>query len=120
MKNGRVAKWQGNKVTLPLCNSATFATLGHSSRFLSRLCPRIPQLTERKREALIRIGQHRINREIADLLILSEKTIRNHVANIFTKLQVADRTEAILLARDAGLSSSPPPVAPHQQSRIPI
>ena len=62
-----------------------------------------PELTEREREILALIGQHRTNREIADLLILSEKTVRNHVSNIFTKLQVADRTQAILRARDAGL-----------------
>ena len=62
-----------------------------------------PELTEREREILTLIAQHRTNREIADLLVLSEKTVRNHVSNIFTKLQVADRTQAILRARDAGL-----------------
>lgn len=62
-----------------------------------------PELTEREREILSLIGQHRTNREIADLLVLNEKTVRNHVSNIFTKLQVADRTQAILRARDAGL-----------------
>jgi DNA-binding NarL/FixJ family response regulator len=36
--------------------------------------------------------------------VLSSKTVRNHVSNIFAKLQVADRAEAILRARDAGLS----------------
>lgn len=62
-----------------------------------------PELTEREREILTLIAQQRTNREIAELLILNEKTIRNHVSNIFTKLQVADRTQAILRARDAGL-----------------
>jgi DNA-binding NarL/FixJ family response regulator len=62
-----------------------------------------PELTEREREILTLIAQHRTNQEIADLLILSEKTVRNHVSNIFTKLQVADRAQAILRARDAGI-----------------
>jgi len=45
------------------------------------------------------------NRAIADRLLLSEKTVRNHVSNIFSKLQVADRAEAIVRARDAGLGN---------------
>jgi DNA-binding NarL/FixJ family response regulator len=40
---------------------------------------------------------------LAIRLVLSMKTVRNHVSNIFTKLQVADRTQAILRARDAGM-----------------
>ncbi len=62
-----------------------------------------PDLTEREREILTLIAQECTNGEIADLLVLSEKTVRNHVSNIFTKLQVADRTQAILRARDAGI-----------------
>jgi DNA-binding NarL/FixJ family response regulator len=48
-------------------------------------------------------AQHRINPEIARQLGLSVKTVRNHVSNIFTNLQVAGRAEAIIQARDAGL-----------------
>jgi DNA-binding NarL/FixJ family response regulator len=62
-----------------------------------------PELTEREQEILNLIAQHRTNQEIAERLMLSQKTIRNHVSNIFTKLQVADRAEAIIRARDAGL-----------------
>jgi DNA-binding NarL/FixJ family response regulator len=62
-----------------------------------------PELTEREREILGLVAQHLTNQEIADRLVLSEKTIRNHVSNIFTKLQVADRAEAIIRAREAGL-----------------
>jgi DNA-binding NarL/FixJ family response regulator len=43
------------------------------------------------------------NRDISNDLALSPKTVRNHVSNIFTKLQVADRAQAIVRARDAGL-----------------
>jgi DNA-binding NarL/FixJ family response regulator len=62
-----------------------------------------PELTEREREVLAFLAHNHSNPEIADRLGLSEKTVRNHVSNICTKLQVADRTQAILRARDAGL-----------------
>jgi DNA-binding NarL/FixJ family response regulator len=63
-----------------------------------------PELTEREREVLTLIAQGRGNMEIADRLGLSEKTVRNHVSNIFNKLQVADRAHAIVKAREAGLA----------------
>lgn len=62
-----------------------------------------PELTDREREILTLIAQGRTNAEIAETLVLSAKTVRNHITNIFAKLQVADRTQAILRARDAGL-----------------
>jgi DNA-binding NarL/FixJ family response regulator len=62
-----------------------------------------PELTEREREILDLIAQHHTNIEIADRLSLSPKTVRNHVSNIFTKLQVIDRAQAIIRAREAGL-----------------
>lgn len=62
-----------------------------------------PELTDREQEILQLIAQHRTNQEIAQQLQISPKTVRNHVSNIFAKLQVADRAEAILRARDAGL-----------------
>jgi DNA-binding NarL/FixJ family response regulator len=62
-----------------------------------------PELTDREREILELIARHQTNPEIARLLHLSQKTVRNHVSNIFTKLQVADRAQAILRAREAGL-----------------
>ncbi len=62
-----------------------------------------PELTEREREILAHIAQGRSNSDIAQRLFLSPKTIANHVSNIFSKLQVADRAEAIIRARDAGL-----------------
>ncbi len=62
-----------------------------------------PKLTEREREILTLIAQGYTNTAIADQLVLSPKTVRNHVSNIFSKLQVADRAEAIIRARDAGL-----------------
>ena len=62
-----------------------------------------PELTEREREILTMIAQGDTNTDIADKLVISLKTVRNHVSNIFNKLQVADRTQAALRARQAGL-----------------
>lgn len=68
------------------------------------LSPQIfPELTEREREILDLIAQGNNNNEIARKLSLSLKTIANHVSNIFSKLQVADRAQAIVRAREAGL-----------------
>ena len=62
-----------------------------------------PQLTDREHEVLRLIAQGYTNSAIAEQLTISPKTVRNHVSNIFTKLQVASRAEAIIQARDAGL-----------------
>ena len=62
-----------------------------------------PELTAREAEVLDLIAQGWKNAEIARRLYLSQKTVRNHVSNIFLKLQVADRAQAIVKAREAGL-----------------
>jgi DNA-binding NarL/FixJ family response regulator len=62
-----------------------------------------PTLTEREREILNLIAQGHPNPSIARQLHLSTKTVGNYVSNIFTKLRVADRTQAIIRAREAGL-----------------
>jgi DNA-binding NarL/FixJ family response regulator len=62
-----------------------------------------PELTDREDEVLELIARGLANRMIAAQLGISDKTVRNHVANIFNKLQVADRGQAIIRARDAGL-----------------
>jgi DNA-binding NarL/FixJ family response regulator len=63
----------------------------------------LPELTEREREILGLMARHYANPEIAQQLGLSVKTISNHISSIFNKLQVADRAEAILRARQAGV-----------------
>jgi DNA-binding NarL/FixJ family response regulator len=65
-----------------------------------------PQLTEREVEVLGLLAERRTNAEIAAKLFLSQKTVRNYVSGIFDKLQVADRAEARLVARAAGLGRS--------------
>jgi DNA-binding NarL/FixJ family response regulator len=64
-----------------------------------------PELTEREREVLRLLAQGQTNQEIAANLAISNKTVRNHLSNIFSKLQVADRVQAIIRARDAGLGT---------------
>lgn len=65
--------------------------------------PVFPELSDREREILDLMAQGRSNSEIASRLVLSPKTVRNHVSNVLNKLQVADRTEAAIRAREAGL-----------------
>jgi len=65
-----------------------------------------PTLTDRERDILHLLAQGKANAAIATELSLSVKTIANNVSNIFGKLQVADRSEAIVLAREAGLGSN--------------
>ena len=79
-----------------------FASLDASSR--SAAPPQaFPELTDREREVLDLIAQGHNNAAIAERLSISLKTASNHVSNIFSKLQVADRAQAIVRAREAGL-----------------
>jgi len=68
-----------------------------------------PELTDREREILDLIARGLNNAQITERLGLSPKTVRNHVSNIFSKLQVADRGQAIVRARQAGLGGERPP-----------
>ncbi|MFT4415342.1 response regulator [Fredinandcohnia humi] len=65
----------------------------------------LSELTAREREILDLIARGYKNAEIAENLFLSPSTVRNHITNILSKLQVADRAEAIQKAKDAGLGS---------------
>jgi DNA-binding NarL/FixJ family response regulator len=71
-----------------------------------------PELTEREREILELVASGANNTSIARRLFVSEKTVRNNVSNIFTKLHVADRSEAIVKAREAGLGGGSEPGGP--------
>ncbi len=66
-----------------------------------------PQLTQREQEVLELLARGKRNATIANELFLSERTVRNYVSNIFTKLQVSDRAQAIAAARDAGIGKPP-------------
>ena len=77
---------------------AFFADARSSSKPLA-----FADLTERERHILTLIAQGYSNSEIATRCVLSPKTVRNHISSIFDKLQVADRAQAIVRAREAGL-----------------
>lgn len=72
----------------------------------SRAARPFPELTDREVEVLQLVAGGHTNADIARRLYLSEKTVRNHVSNVFTKLQVENRSQAVARARDAGLGST--------------
>ena len=77
-----------------------------SSRGRSIAVP-FPELTDREREVLDLVAHGLSNPAIATRLFLSEKTVRNRVSDVLTKLHAASRAEAVALARDAGLGPAP-------------
>lgn len=80
--------------------SEYFGTYSHASTVPN---DPFPELTDRERQVLDMMASGENNTVIAQRLSLSPKTVRNHASNIFTKLLVADRAQAIIRARDAGL-----------------
>jgi NarL family two-component system response regulator LiaR len=67
------------------------------------------QLTERELDVLRLIARGKSNREIADALIISEKTVKTHVSNLLSKLHLADRTQAAIYALRQRLVPMEPP-----------
>jgi len=61
----------------------------------------LPQLTKREKEVLDQLMRGRSNRQIARSLGISERTVKNHLRNLFTKLDVGDRTSAVVKALGA-------------------
>jgi DNA-binding NarL/FixJ family response regulator len=74
----------------------------------SRTAAAFPELTDRELEILEQIAAGRSNAEIGQRLGIAPKTVRNHVANVLNKLEVADRSQAIVRAREAGLGGGDP------------
>ena len=64
-----------------------------------------PELTDREREVLKLIAEGLNNSEIAAQLHITSKTVSNHISNIFSKLQVANRAQVIVKAHEAGLGT---------------
>ena len=59
---------------------------------------KIEQLTKREREVLIQVANGMFNKEIADSLLISERTVKNHISSIFKKIEVSDRTQAAVFS----------------------
>ncbi len=74
-----------------------------------RDAPPFPELTPREHEILELIAQGYTNNAIAERLVITPKTARNQVSSIFSKLQVADRAQAVIKAREAGLGKRSTP-----------
>jgi DNA-binding NarL/FixJ family response regulator len=77
--------------------------VAHFANGSGSIAAAFPSLTEREREVLEMVAAGKGNATIAHELMISLKTVRNHVSNIFSKLQVSERSQAIVKARDAGL-----------------
>jgi DNA-binding NarL/FixJ family response regulator len=83
-----------------------FRSLGNA-QIRERESSPFPELTERESEILQLIAQGMNNQDIATHLEIAAKTVSNHISNLFNKLQVADRAQAIVKAWEAGLGRNP-------------
>jgi len=94
---------QGEGVLPPQLVARVLSEFSRQSAFLEKHHEVSSELTRREMEILQRLGSGARNREIAEALFLSERTVKNHVSSILSKLHVNSRTEAALLASKYGL-----------------
>jgi DNA-binding NarL/FixJ family response regulator len=80
-----------------------FRSVGSTPRVTHQQTAPFPELTEREHEILELIAQGLSNADIAERLHIASKTTSNHISNIFSKLQVANRAQAVIKARNAGI-----------------
>ncbi len=78
--------------------AVTRKMMGEFRRLAAAEAGKLPPLTAREREVLERVSRGESNREIARVLFISEKTVKNHLTSIFRKIGVEDRTQAVLYA----------------------
>lgn len=100
VERGIRAVADGEAILGPQVAARAMATLA-SGRTAVRLP--FPELSDREREVLDLLARGYDNATIARRMVLSPKTVRNHVSNVLTKLAVPDRAAAIIRARDEGL-----------------
>ncbi len=100
-----VAAVAAGEVVFGAAAAVTVQRLLTSTSALPRSSPSLIDLSEREVEVLDLVARGMTNPEIARRLVLSDKTVRNHVSNIFTKLGTSDRAQTVAKARDAGLGT---------------
>ena len=101
-----LAAARGESVLQPSVASKVLAELSRLANTTTRppIAPELAKLSDREREVLQLLSRGASNKEIAGALFLAEGTVKNHVTNILTKLEVSDRTQAALRARELGLT----------------
>lgn len=95
-----LAAARGDSILGPAASQAVTARLAGDTAGPTRP---FPELTDREYEVLELLATGMTNAQIADRLRVTPKTVRNHLSNVFSKLYLADRGQAIIRARDAGL-----------------
>ena len=93
----------GEPVVAPAVLARMMDHFSHRPPSATRLPPGFADLSDREREVLGLIGAGRSNTEIAEQLVISMATVKTHVRHIFAKLDLRDRAQAVVVARDAGL-----------------
>jgi DNA-binding NarL/FixJ family response regulator len=99
-----LAAARGESVLQPSVASKVLAELSRLSAQPASTPSALDRLSERERDVLRLLARGASNKEIAAALFLAEGTVKNHVTSIFTKLEVGDRTQAALRARELGLT----------------
>ncbi|GAA1945699.1 response regulator transcription factor [Nocardioides panacihumi] len=94
----------GEPVVAPAVLTRMMGHFAASPPLPAQLPPALAELSEREREVLACIGAGRSNTEIAAELVISMATVKTHVRHIFAKLDLRDRAQAVVVARDAGLT----------------
>lgn len=99
-----LAAARGESVLQPSVASKVLAELSRLASAAPAATNELSKLSERERDVLRLIARGASNKEIAAALFLAEGTVKNHVTNILDKLEVGDRTQAALRARELGLT----------------
>ena len=102
------AAYRGEVILCPIIATKVLAHFGDSHTGKRRQTLPYEDLTDREHQVFQLAADGLNNRDIADRLVISEKTVKNHIANIFSKLQVNDRTQAVLYGLRKGLVSISP------------
>ncbi|HKF36420.1 MAG TPA: response regulator transcription factor [Ktedonobacteraceae bacterium] len=99
-----IETYDGSKsVKLGDAEERSMPPLPNTKRHTAADSPDAAGLTNREREILRLIARGATNREVADALVISEGTVKNHLSNIFSRLGLRDRTQAVMYARERGL-----------------